>query len=354
MKLQAVLLSAIGYEGSSAWGGTISTITEREQMGGTLAMAAVLFWLLRGTFRDALRKAFTRTCEVDDSTEPLSYRFIIFGLIVSLLVSVLWLHAAGMTWTFIPLFLIIFVCLCLVLTRIIAEAGMLMIHFSFMPVDYLLLVGGSPMLGPANLTALTFVDCALTFDLREFLMPSVLNGFRLGELAGVSTRKLVPVMVTALVIAVAVSVPAFLLTIYKPGLLQMGNYNELSYHPTAFFGRLASRLQNPIQPAPLDYVSMAVGAAMVAGMAWLRLNFVWWPIHPLGFVMATSWASLNLWFSLFLGWLFKLITIHYSGLKGYRDFRPFFLGLILGDVMGAVLWNIIGFFTGIGFMTTVN
>jgi len=99
---------------------------------------------------------------------------------------------------------------------------------------------------------------------------------------------------------------------------------------------------------------MALGAAMVSALAWLRLNFVWWPLHPLGFVMATSWASLNLWFSLFLGWLFKLLTIHYGGLRGYRRLRPLFLGLILGDVLGAVCWIIVGFFTKIGFMVTVN
>jgi hypothetical protein len=70
--------------------------------------------------------------------------------------------------------------------------------------------------------------------------------------------------------------------------------------------------------------------------------------------MATSWASLNLWFSLFLGWLFKLLTIHYGGLRGYRQLRPLFLGIILGDIMGSVLWNIVGFCTGVGFMVTVN
>jgi len=99
---------------------------------------------------------------------------------------------------------------------------------------------------------------------------------------------------------------------------------------------------------------MAVGGAMVALLAWLRINFVWWPIHPLGFVMATSWASLNLWFSLFLGWLFKLLTIRYTGLRGYVQFRPLLMGVILGDVLGAVFWNTIGYFTHVGIMVTVN
>jgi len=354
MKLQGVVLSLIGYEGGSAWGGTIAEITSREQMGGVLAMSAVLFWLLRGALRDAFRKAFTRAPQIDDSGEPLSYRFVVFGFLLGLLVSAAWLMAAGMTLPYMLCFLVIFLSLCLVLTRIVAEAGMLMVHFSFMPVDYLLMLGGSPALGPGNLTALTFVDCALTFDLREFLMPSALNGFRLAELSGVSSRKLLPILVAALVVCVVVSVPVFLLTFYHPGALQVGNIVELQSHPLRFFGRLASRLQNPEHPTGLQFVSMGIGALIVATLSWLRLNFVWWPLHPLGFVMATSWASLNLWFSLFLGWLFKLITIHYGGLRGYTKVRPLFLGLILGDVLGAVGWIIVGFFTKIGFMVTVN
>ena len=92
----------------------------------------------------------------------------------------------------------------------------------------------------------------------------------------------------------------------------------------------------------------------MAALAWLRLHFVWWPIHPLGFAMASSWASVNLWFSLFLGWLFKLLIIRYTGLRGYVGFRPLFMGVILGDILGAVLWIVVGWFTGVGIMVTVN
>lgn len=354
IKLEAIVLSAFGYEGSSAWGGVISQISQRQQMGGLLVVAAVLLWLLRGSLGEAFRKALGRAPEVRDDGEPLSYRFAAIGLVVGIIAAYLWLVAAGMTPGFAGLFMVFFIAICLVLTRIIAEAGMLMIHLSFWPVHYLLMFGGSTVVGPSNLTVLTFVDCALTFDLREFLMPSALNGFRLAEQAGVASRRLTRVLAVALVFCLVISVPIFLLTFYLPGAIQVGNVVELAYHPRNFFATLGTRLQNPERPAALDYVSMGIGGAIVGALAWLRLNYVWWPIHPLGFVMATSWASLNLWFSLFLGWLFKLLTIRYTGLRGYVQFRPLFMGMIMGDVMGGVLWIIVGFFTKVGIMVTVN
>jgi hypothetical protein len=171
----------------------------------------------------------------------------------------------------------------------------------------------------------------------------------------VSTRKVSRLLAVAVVFVLLVSLPAFLITFYRPGAIQVANVDQIMYHPRYFFDMLASRLQNPAEhPTGVAYLSLAVGGAMVAALAWLRLNFVWWPIHPLGFVMATSWASLNLWFSLFLGWFFKLLTIRYTGLRGYVQFRPLFLGIIMGDVLGAVLWIIVGFFTGVGIMVTVN
>lgn len=354
IKAEGVVLSLIGYEGDSAWSGVIADMTKQEQMGGLLVLAFVLFWLLRGTLADAFRKAFTRAADVDDAGEPVGYRLAFLALIVSVVISAAWLLAAGMTPFFMVAFMIGFIAIIVVLTRIAAEAGMLMIQLSYSPVDYLLLFGGTQFLGPGNLTALTFVDCSLTFDLREFLMPSVLNGFRLGEISGVSTRKLMPTIVASLLVCLLVSIPAFLLTFYRPGAAQVGNLEELLFHPRRYFDILQTRLQAPQSPSTHQYVSMAVGGVIVAALSWLRLNFVWWPVHPLGFVMATSWASLNLWFSLFLGWFLKLLTIRYTGLRGYVRFRPLFMGVVLGDVLGAVLWIIVGWFTGHGFMVTVN
>jgi len=352
MKAQAVVLRHFGYEGGSAWGGTIAQIARGEQMGGVLVLSLMLLWFLRGTLRDAFGRILGRAGHMDDASEPLSYRFAAIGLIVGLATVFIWLLAAGMTPFFAAAFILAVVGICIVLTRIVAEAGLLMVHLSFTPVDYLLAIGGSSALGPANLTILTFVDCALTWDLREFVMPSALNGFRLAEQSGIRTRRLTPVIGAALLFCALLAIPAFLLTFYRSG--AAGTAVSLGAHPQRFFSVLASRVENPGPAAGVDHLSMAIGGVLVALLAWLRVHFVWWPLHPLGFVMATSWASLNLWFSLFLGWLLKLLTIRYFGLRGYVQLRPLFMGIIMGDIMAAVFWIIVGLFTGVGIMVTVN
>lgn len=347
IKAQSVVLAVYGIEGTT-FSGTIGQIAKHQQMGGMLVLAILLVWFLRGTIFDACRKAFTRAPDVDDSLEPLSYRFVVFGIIGSLSVAFAWLIAAGMTPLVAAGFLFVLSASQLVLTRVIAEAGILMVFLSFTPTDYLLLLGGTTALGPRNLTALTFVELPFAFDLRESVMPSALNGFRLAERCGIRTRGLAAAMGAALVVCLVLTVVVLLATLYRDTTSPAQRLWWLANHPTNYCVSLASRLENPQQPSGIEYSSLAAGGLIVLALTWLRMAFIWWPIHPLGFVMATSWASLHLWFSLFLGWLFKLLIIRSAGLRGFVRLRPLFMGLIMGDVLGAAFWIIVGLFTGTG------
>ncbi|MCJ7752205.1 MAG: hypothetical protein MUQ65_14155, partial [Armatimonadetes bacterium] len=229
-RVQGLVMQLIGYEGSG-WGGVVQQVELWEQMGAVIGLALILLWLLRGSLADAFRKAFSRAPDIDDSGEPLSYRAAVFGFLLSLLVMAMWLHSAGLAWITLIAFLAIFIAMCLVLTRTVAEAGMLMVHYNFRPTDYLLLFGGPAALGPRNLTPLSFVDCALTFDLREFLMPSVLNAFKLSGETGVHPRGVTRILAFALPLAFVVGAVAFLWTVYKDGIAQTPGWFVLRYHP---------------------------------------------------------------------------------------------------------------------------
>jgi len=47
-----------------------------------------------------------------------------------------------------------------------------------------------------------------------------------------------------------------------------------------------------------------------------------------------------------VSWAIKSIVLKYGGPTLYRTTRPFFLGLILGQICVAGMWLIIDFFTG--------
>ena len=95
------------------------------------------------------------------------------------------------------------------------------------------------------------------------------------------------------------------------------------------------------------FVIFSVGVFIA--LTWQIINggIPWWPIHPIEYTMLSSWASFKLWFSIMLGYFLKYGIVKYGGLRAYREARPLFLGLILGEMTLAGLWSIVGMITGV-------
>ena len=73
---------------------------------------------------------------------------------------------------------------------------------------------------------------------------------------------------------------------------------------------------------------------MLIFLALMRTRFLWWPFHPVGYVMANTPTMKNTWTPFMIAWLVKAWVLRYGGAKLYRRLLPFFLGLIVGAVPG--------------------
>lgn len=70
----------------------------------------------------------------------------------------------------------------------------------------------------------------------------------------------------------------------------------------------------------------------------MRLFFLRFPFHPLGFVYGTGLGTL-LWGSALVGWAIKVLVVRYGGAASYRRLRPFFLGMIWGELALRLAWG---------------
>jgi hypothetical protein len=181
------------------------------------------------------------------------------------------------------------------------------------------------------------------------MMPSVLNGAKAADAARFPARPLFRAMVASVGVGLVVSAAASLALPYYNG---GGNTLANSWH-----------YQWPVQQ-PLQYLSAAAsvpyvgswtsglhiagGFLGVLGLFLLRAG-TGFGLHPIGFLGASAYAVYVLWFSIFVGWLLKVIAQRYGGMKGFQTMLPFFLGLIVGDVLNAVAWIVLGHITGTGY-----
>lgn len=90
-----------------------------------------------------------------------------------------------------------------------------------------------------------------------------------------------------------------------------------------------------------DRGQQAVGFGLGAAMLWACSRFPSWPLHPVGLLFCQLSIGNLIWFSVFLGWLVKVMITGVFGGAAYRKARPLFLGLILGELMAVVVWALV-------------
>jgi hypothetical protein len=88
----------------------------------------------------------------------------------------------------------------------------------------------------------------------------------------------------------------------------------------------------------INWFWLGTGGAVTYGIMLARSRFAGFPLHPIGYMMCLTYPMHMLWFSVFLGWLSKVLITRFGGIDTYRKTVPLFLGLALGDVAMMLFW----------------
>jgi len=107
-----------------------------QSTGAFVAIAFMMLWLAKPHLRLVKERVFGVQGPEIDRNEYMSYRVAFWGGVLAFLLTVLWLKAAGMN-PMVALFMIgsFVMIMMLVLTRFVAEVGLLMLQPAFRPLD---------------------------------------------------------------------------------------------------------------------------------------------------------------------------------------------------------------------------
>ena len=351
-KLQYIIMNAIGL----SIGPWISC--SRQVMGGYLVFVPAVFWIGREHIITVFRKTFglghartgpitSERQPIDDSNEPVSYRIALLGFLFGFVILVVFLAVAGITtWVAVVTLLSIFIT-SIVLTWMVVNGGLLLVQAPFFPSEYIDITLGSNVMGHKSLAILSFQRTFLR-DWGEFMMPNFLHSFKAADEVKLARRRVVPILGIAIVVAILISVYASLTLIYDKGALFLQNWSFV-VAPRNYFQRMSSLIQFPIETKWDEVYSMIAGAGFTGFMLWMRQNFVWWSLHPIGYLLGATYPPFHLWSSILIGWFIKYMALKFGGASTYRKIRPIAFGLIFGEYVMVGLWMIVGFFTGIGY-----
>jgi hypothetical protein len=233
------------------------------------------------------------------------------------------------------------------LTRLVCEGGTVWIGTPLDPRLVLRNAFGVGGFSPRDWTMLGYFRF-LTSDWRCLMMPNVMSAFKLLEVDELGPRGMVGSMMAGIATTIVVSFATIIYMAYNmPGGgigLSLWRYVGVPQEPFQITGQF---LMNKGGPVTMKVLFMGVGGLIMAGLQALRTRFLWWPLHPLGYPMAGTFAMRNMWFSTMVAWAIKSVMLRYGGIPAYEKSRPFFLGLILGDFTNIGLWIVIEAFTGV-------
>jgi len=165
-------------------------------------------------------------------------------------------------------------------------------------------------------------------------MPHILEGFKLAERSNMNNHRLI----LAMIIAICVGIFSTFWSFYHVSYLE-GAQDWFADHP---FNRLQSWLTIPRPPDIPAIASIFVGLGLTFLLMLMRMNIFWWPLHPAGFAISSSWSMNVFWFSILVSSVLKLIILKHGGMGTHRKVTPFFLGLILGEFIVGGIWSLIG------------
>jgi hypothetical protein len=309
-----------------------------QSMGGILVLFLGGIWTARMHLRDVWRKAFKGDDSIDDSDEILSYRAALLVLFGSCLTIVGWLWLAGLPVIFGVTILFLGVVIIFGYSRVVAEGGLSDGEPPVVPAGILVSAVGSSVIGAQGLVVLATTFLWTTG--RNFVMVSAANSLRLGEELGKNRRPLFWILLLALAVAMGAAIWMVMLLSHKYGAINLWLWGGGNY------GYVEKFIRTPTELYGWGWFNMGLGAAIMAALMAARWLYVWWPLHPLGYVIGPIWIMDHLWVNMFIAWGIKVLVLKYGGVQLYLKTRPFFMGMILGYFTPGGFYLIIDHFTG--------
>ncbi len=352
------------YVGST--GGDPGSLAYWDQhLGGVIAFALTAAWVGRSHWRLVISQAFRGVRPGEPRGRYLPYPLAFWGLVGCFAAMVGWLALAGCSIVGAVVVVGALLMLFMICTRIVAETGFthgqLLVPL-YKPWQWMQLAG---IREPVSLQTF-YYSCLLHshhYDYREVVPVYASHGLKLADKTVFDSRelssdgardrafgrRLIGLLALSLLVAYPISLGSTLWTEYR-----FSSSRDVSHEtPMNKWGTVDSVETYILKPstqyrsgtyriAHNPFAHATAGFGLVALLAFLRLRYSWWPLHPVGFLMFGTWPGTTLWFSIMLGWMCKVLVVRFGGARGYLNAKPFFLGLIVGESVTAGLWLVLG------------
>ena len=339
-KVQEGVFSTLGIastERLSAYEYSQPADLTHQASGAVIVLVLYGLWGARTHLKEVMQKLWDPDGGVDDSEELLRYRTALWLFFGSLLFVAVWLWRSGVPIVVLPVLLVVSLIFFILVARVVAASGVATARSPIVPAYFVISSMGTSILGAKGLVALNF-----TFiwqgESRTSPMVAAANGLKLAEMIPGSKTRLFWGLVLALVCSLLGAAYMTLKLAYTYGAINLSLLDWAGAHGWPYIGPTMTDMPDANMRG---WFFKGVGAVTEGFLMWAQHRWHWWPFHPIGFAVAVGWLTSQIWFSALICWILKGSIVRFGGVHLFQRLKPFFLGLILGEVAVSGVWGII-------------
>ncbi|MCG3177956.1 MAG: hypothetical protein BIFFINMI_00279 [Phycisphaerae bacterium] len=317
--------------------------------GAILVMAGAVLWIGRAHWRQVAASLFRRPRSEIDRRDRTSGWLFLLG-VGGMIAWMRWL-GVGLPWAMIYVLYAFLVSL--VVCRFVAETGVPVLRIYDRPLLFMPFV---PITWITPVTVFAEGVIAALFGIASRASAAVLGLHALGMERDPQPRRqrhlglgMLGVMAVGLVICGAVHLGINYRNSATLDIQASSPLNADSVSGSSSFNETNKALgdlhRGKLDLQPYNHgLHLLIGMGIAAALFSLCMRFPSWPLHPLGFLLIDSHFGHVGWASVFIGWAARNLIIRIGGAKLYEKSRPLFLGLIVGEVLAALLWTVVPLF----------
>ena len=307
-----------------------------QQAGALVVLVGFVLWTARRHLAGLVRRALDHG---GGGGEVMAPRTALLGLPAGVAVVVAWLVLTGLS-LFVAVLLVLGALIVYIgVARVICEAGLPGVQTPMVPQAFITRGFGPGVLGLGNMTGLGLSTVWVGAGGLTTMTSAMLHTFKLKATAGERPDRRLPwIFLAAIVVGMAGSIWVTMGISYAHGGINLHGwfFEGAPRWPLRYMASVYNDPESSFSPRMLF---TGLGGGFMGLLLFLRQRLPWWPLHPIGYPIATTYPIVSYdWFALFLAWVLKGLALRHGGVRTYRSLLPFFLGLILGEFSTACLW----------------
>ncbi|HZP80064.1 MAG TPA: DUF6785 family protein [Chthonomonadaceae bacterium] len=332
-KLSYPIGAMLGVEGGGSQAARFP-FKDEQAAGAWIAFGGLALWALRQRWAGLVQSVASEERRALRQMSLLAAGCLLAAAALMIAVGIPWLIAAGI--------LAIYAAFVLSGARIRAEAGSI---WTFGPVNWTPDRVMNGLLGSQVNNQVLVAEghfYSVHIDVRGQSLPYQMEGLKIGDTVGIPWQTVLKWVAVGTVTALALGWWFSLADFYSVGAATAKSNTYVMVKTDIGMNEMDRFASNRIMFDWPGMKGVLFGAGLTTLLAWLRTRLLFFPLHPVGYVLCNTYSMSSFFMPFLIAWTVKVLVQRYGGNAVYRRSLAFFVGLTLGDIVIQAAWAIIG------------